>query len=90
MGFGAPSPPQLPANNSVHYSRSRRDPVRLRTALYGPAEVWFLPAALGAYTIAPQSSTTLLRTYVPDLQVFDQQLAAEKVPQATRSRLIHI
>ena len=33
---------------------------------YGPAEVWLLPAALGAYRLAPASPTTLLRTYVPD------------------------
>jgi mannose-6-phosphate isomerase len=56
---------------------------------YGPAEVWLLPAALGAYQLAPGSATTLLRTYVPDLQVFAQQLSGEKIPQAARARLVH-
>lgn len=56
---------------------------------YAPAEVWLLPAALGAYQLIPESPTTLLRTYVPDLHAFEQQLAAENVPQASRSRLVH-
>jgi mannose-6-phosphate isomerase len=56
---------------------------------YAPAEVWLLPAALGAYRLIPESSTTLLRTYVPDLQAFAQQLAAEKVPPASISHLVH-
>ena len=57
---------------------------------YGPAEVWLLPAALGAYQLAPASATTLLRTYVPDLQAFTQQLAGERVAAAARSRLVHL
>jgi mannose-6-phosphate isomerase len=57
---------------------------------YGPAEVWLLPAALGAYHLAPESPTTLLRTYVPDLQAFARQLANEKVTQAAISRLVHV
>jgi mannose-6-phosphate isomerase len=59
------------------------------SAPYGPAEVWLLPATLGVYRLVPESSTTLLRTYVPDLPAFAQQLADEKVPQAAISRLIH-
>jgi mannose-6-phosphate isomerase len=59
------------------------------TAAYGPAEVWLLPAALGAYSFAPESATTLLRTYVPDLQAFAQQLAGDNVSPAAVARLIH-
>jgi mannose-6-phosphate isomerase class I len=59
------------------------------SAPYGPAEVWLLPAALGAYQLLPDSATTLLRTYVPDLQAFTQQLAGEKIPAAARARLVH-
>ena len=58
-------------------------------APYGPAEVWLLPAALGAYQLTPDSATTLLRTYVPDLQAFAQQLSGEKIPKAARTRLVH-
>jgi mannose-6-phosphate isomerase len=60
------------------------------SAPYGPAEVWLLPAALGTYHLTPDSPTTLLRTYVPDVQAFAQQLADEKVPQAAISRLVHL
>jgi mannose-6-phosphate isomerase len=56
---------------------------------YGPAEVWLLPAALGDYRLAPDSATTLLRTYVPDLQAFTQQLTGEKIPKAARAHLVH-
>ncbi len=59
------------------------------SAPYGPAEVWLLPAALGAYHLIPESATTLLRTYVPDLQAFARQLAGENVPHAAISRLVH-
>ena len=60
------------------------------SAPYGPAEVWLLPAALGTYQLAPDSATTLLRTYVPDLQGFAQQLAGEQIPAAARARLVHL
>lgn len=59
------------------------------SAAYGPAEVWLLPAALGAYRLAPESATTLLRTYVPDLPAFAQALAGENVSQAALSRLVN-
>lgn len=35
---------------------------------YGPAQAWLLPAALGEFTLAPREPTTLLRTWVPDLE----------------------
>jgi mannose-6-phosphate isomerase len=59
------------------------------SAPFGPAEVWLIPSTLGAYRLIPDSATTLLRTYVPDLQTFARQLAAENIPQAAISRLIH-
>ena len=33
---------------------------------YGPGEVWWLPAALGAYRLGPVSATGLLHTFVPE------------------------
>lgn len=32
---------------------------------FGPVQVWMIPAALGAYQIAPDVPTSLLRTFVP-------------------------
>jgi len=57
---------------------------------FGPAEVWLLPAALGAYQLAPDSPTTLLRAYVPDLNGFVQRLADERVTEAAWSRVVHL
>ena len=56
---------------------------------YAPAEVWLLPAALGAYQLVPESASTLLRTYVPDLNGFVQRLSEERVEEAAWSRVVH-
>jgi len=56
---------------------------------YAPAEVWLLPAALGAYQLAPDSPTTLLRTYVPDLHGFVQRLTDDRVGEAAWSKVVH-
>jgi mannose-6-phosphate isomerase len=56
---------------------------------YGPAQVWLLPASLGAYQLAPHFPTTLLRTYVPDLNGFVQRLTDERVGEAAWSRVVH-
>jgi mannose-6-phosphate isomerase len=56
---------------------------------FAPAEVWLIPAALGAYQLAPDSPTTLLRAYVPDLNGFVQRLTEERVAEAAWSRVVH-
>ncbi len=57
---------------------------------FGPAEVWLLPAALGAYQLAPDSPTTLLRAYVPDLHGFVERLTEERIAEAAWSRVVHL
>jgi mannose-6-phosphate isomerase len=56
---------------------------------FAPGEVWLLPAALGAYQLVPESPTTLLRTYVPDLHDFVRKLAEERVEETAWSRVVH-
>jgi mannose-6-phosphate isomerase len=56
---------------------------------YAPAEVWLIPAALGAYQLAPESPSTVLRTYVPDLTGFVQRLNEERVAESAWSRVVH-
>lgn len=57
---------------------------------YLPMQTWMLPAALGAYELAPDSPTALLRTYVPgDLDEFARGLAEQGVPQAALRGLVH-
>jgi mannose-6-phosphate isomerase len=57
---------------------------------YAPAQTWLLPAALGAYHLAPRERTALLRAYVP--VPFDEvarKLAAQGVSESDLSRLVH-
>lgn len=57
---------------------------------YAPVQVWMLPAALGAYELAPDSPTALLRTFVPgELDEFARQLADQGLPQAALRALVH-
>lgn len=56
---------------------------------YNPAQVWIIPAALGSYHMRPQSPTSLLRTYVPDLNEFVRRLEACGVSRSAASRLIY-
>jgi mannose-6-phosphate isomerase len=55
---------------------------------YKPAEVWLLPAGLGAYQLAPESSTSLLRTFVPNLDEYTLELAAQGLEKTARSRVV--
>lgn len=59
------------------------------SAAYGPAEAWLLPAALGAYRLAPESPTALLRTFVPDLDEYALELAAQGLDKTARARVVH-
>ena len=60
------------------------------SSAYGPAQIWMVPAALGAYQIAPGSRTVLLRTYVPkSVQDIAQRLADQHVPESAWSRLVY-
>jgi mannose-6-phosphate isomerase len=59
------------------------------TEPFVPAEVLLLPAALGAYQLVPESPTTLLRTYVPDLHDFVRRLTDERVEETVWSRVVH-
>ncbi len=60
-------------------------------AKYEPAQVWLIPAALGAYELKPRSNSELLRTYVPDdLNEFGRHLANQGISKAEWSRLVHL
>jgi mannose-6-phosphate isomerase len=57
---------------------------------YAPAQTWLLPAALGAYHLAPGERTSLLRAYVPvSLDEFARKLAAQGVSEAALSHLVY-
>jgi mannose-6-phosphate isomerase len=57
---------------------------------YAPAQTWLLPAALGAYQLAPDEPTSLLRAYVPaSLEEFARKLSAQGASDAELSRVVH-
>lgn len=56
---------------------------------FAPAEVWLFPAVLGPYRLAPESATTLLRAFVPDLQVLARQFREQNIAEAEWSRVVH-
>jgi len=57
---------------------------------YAPAQAWLLPAALGAYHLAPRERTSLLRAYVPlPFDEIARKLAARGVSEAAISHLVY-
>lgn len=57
---------------------------------YGLAQVWIIPAGLGAYCIAPEARTSVLRTYVPRQPGdFGPGLSLSGVSQTEWSRLVY-
>jgi mannose-6-phosphate isomerase len=63
------------------YIRWKGSPV-----MYGPSQCWLIPASLGSFSLQPEQSTTVLRTYVPDLS----DLAAElKTSGVSGAQLAH-
>jgi mannose-6-phosphate isomerase len=59
-------------------------------AAYAPAQVWIIPAALGAYQVAPEARTSFLRTFVPCRPgEFGLELSLQGVSERELSRLVH-
>jgi mannose-6-phosphate isomerase class I len=56
---------------------------------FAPAQVWLLPAALGDYHLAPNSETTLLRAYVPDLSTLIQRFSEEHISPEEWTGVVH-
>jgi mannose-6-phosphate isomerase len=50
--------------------------------LYGRGQCWLIPATLGQFSLQPEQSTTVLRTYVPDLSDLAAELQASGVSGA--------
>jgi mannose-6-phosphate isomerase len=59
-------------------------------AMYRPAQVWLIPAALRRLALTPEAPTSLLRTYVPgDLGELKRRLAERGVGEAEWLSLVH-
>jgi len=57
---------------------------------YSRMQVWFLPAALGAYQLHPSEPTMLLHTSVPDLDAYCRRLDGLGIPREEWSRVVHL
>ncbi|HXZ18318.1 MAG TPA: class I mannose-6-phosphate isomerase [Candidatus Acidoferrales bacterium] len=57
---------------------------------YSRMQVWFLPAALGAYQLEPVEPTVALHTSVPNLDEYCQRLSDLGIPSEEWSRIIHL
>jgi mannose-6-phosphate isomerase len=52
-------------------------------------ETWLLPACLGKYMIlSPAAESEIIRTYVPDIAAFDQEMAARGYSEEERHKFI--
>jgi mannose-6-phosphate isomerase len=71
----------LDGNGRIEFARGAES--------FAPAQVWLLPAALGEYGLVPDSATTLLRAYVPDLQGLVEQFRQQRIAEADWSRVVH-
>jgi mannose-6-phosphate isomerase len=48
---------------------------------YQRGQCWFIPAALGKFSLQPEQSTSLIRTYVPNLQRLRAELRQAAIPE---------
>ena len=56
---------------------------------FAPAQVWLIPADLGPFELTPESSTTVLRTFVPsNLANLTEDLRKQGLTAADASRLV--
>jgi mannose-6-phosphate isomerase len=58
------------------------------TLAYAPAQAWLLPAATGAFRLAPERETALLRIYVPDLDAIRSEWRQQGLDQGAVSRVV--
>ena len=57
-------------------------------ARYHRGECWLLPASLGHIDVSPETATSLIRTYVPDLQLLQTDLHRDGVSAGALAQVI--
>jgi mannose-6-phosphate isomerase len=55
---------------------------------YGQGECWFIPANLGEFSVLPESSTSILRAYVPVISAMRDNLSRIGVPNSAIERVL--
>jgi mannose-6-phosphate isomerase len=55
---------------------------------YQRGQCWFIPATLGEFSLQPEQSTSLIRTYVPDLPRLCAELRQAAIPQTQLAQTV--
>jgi mannose-6-phosphate isomerase len=55
---------------------------------YQRGQCWFIPAALGKFSLQPEQSTSLIRTYIPDLTRLRTELRQAAIPETWLAQTI--
>jgi mannose-6-phosphate isomerase len=55
---------------------------------YQRGQCWFIPATLGKFSVQPEQSTSLIRTYVPDLARLCAELRQAAIPQTQLAQTV--
>ena len=58
--------------------------------LYGEGQCWLIPATLGPFSLQPEESTTVLRTYVPNLSDLAAELQTSGVSETQLVRTVFV
>jgi mannose-6-phosphate isomerase len=56
--------------------------------LYQRGQCWFIPASLGKFSLQPEQSTSVIRTYVPDLARLRTELRQAAIPETWLAQAI--
>lgn len=80
------SPAQFDILVFLSGSGSLRSPSTEQDYQYG--ECWFVPGSMGLFELKPKENTTVLRTYIPDLQAFRRELAEEGVSRKSLASVL--
>jgi mannose-6-phosphate isomerase len=55
---------------------------------YQQGDCWFIPANLGKFSVVPESPTSMLRTYVPNISALRKELSRIGVPNSTLEQVL--
>jgi mannose-6-phosphate isomerase len=55
---------------------------------YQRGQCWFIPASLGKFSLQPEQSTSVIRTYVPDLARLHIELRQAAIPETWLAQTI--
>ena len=55
---------------------------------YQRGQSWFIPASLGEFSLEPEQSTSVIRTYVPDLPRLRAELRQAAIPETRLAQTV--